>query len=72
MEESGEEEGVGDVRRDLKLTNIQELSTLPGTSHHVTHNGDGRACKKKQTQVKKSFHRAAWNKGLVLRQYSYE
>lgn len=55
MEESGEEEGVGDVRRDLKLTNIQELSTLPGTSHHVTHNGDGRACKKKTDTSQKEL-----------------
>lgn len=54
MEESGEEEGVGDVRRDLKLTNIQELSTLPGTSHHVTHNGDGRACKKNRHKSKRA------------------
>lgn len=31
-----------DVQRELKHTNIPELSALPQTSHRVTRNGDGR------------------------------
>ena len=32
-----------DVQRELKLTNIQKLSTPTGMSQHVGHDRDGRA-----------------------------
>lgn len=37
-----------DVQRELKLTNIQELSALHETRHSVTHSSDGEHDKNRQ------------------------
>lgn len=56
VEESGEEKGDMDVQRDLNHTNVQELSTLPETIYHVTHNKDRKTLKTKQN--KKNIHKS--------------
>lgn len=62
VEESGEEKGDMDVQRDLNLTNIQELFTLPETIHHVTHNKDRKPFKKNIPKSKRASIELHWKK----------